>query len=66
MPRKFTFRHAGHFLRPPPEVVLARLIFSGPRAKKIALTQQKIGRAVPKETARVPILRSAGPKLNVL
>ena len=47
MPRKFSFRHAGHFLRPPPEVVLACLIFSGPRAKKIAFTQQKIwaGRA---------------------
>ena len=70
MPRKISFRHAGHFLLsgagPPPEVVLACLIFFGPRAKKFAFTRQKLRRAVQKETARVPIFRNTGPKTKVM
>ena len=54
----FSRGHAGHFLGPSD--------FFGPRAKKFAFTRQKIRRAAPKVTARVPIFRSAGPKLNVV
>ena len=40
--------------------------FFGPLAKKFAFTRQKIRRAVPKVTARVPIFRNARPKMNVV
>ena len=62
-------RHVGHFLvepGPPREVVLARNIFFGLRAKKFAFTWQKIRRAVPKVTALVPIFGIAGLKVNVV
>ena len=60
MPRKISFRQASHFLGgpgPPPCL---------PAKKKFALTRQKIRRAMRKVTARVPIFRRAGPKMNVV
>ena len=61
---KSLFVLAGHFFGGlggpgPPD-------FFGPRAKKFAFTRQEIRRAVPKVTARVPIFKSAVPKMNVL
>ena len=62
-------RHVGHFLvepGPPREVVLARNIFFGPRAKKFAFTWKKNQAGWPKVTALVPIFGSAGLKVNVV
>ena len=56
------FRHAGHFLGCPREVVLARLIISDRVPKNLPFSRQKISRAVPKVTARVPILEGPDPK----
>ena len=66
MPRKISFRHAGHFLLsgagPPPEVVLAYLIFSDRAPKNLNLHGKKSGGPCKKKRPACPFLGIPNPK----